>query len=251
MERPLPDKEGKIVGHVVLSREDLENAADSSGRFKLALALVVMAALLLALGVGIGGWQTDSWLTLVFPAVFAVLLGLYFRYLQKKTAGRMFAKQPEAELDTTFELDESGYLRKTGLSSSQAAWSTLNSHHETKSSFVVFSSHAGYVVLPKRAFRDEDIDVIRVLLRTHVKGSAPNPKQLRLVVALWVLLIVTFAAVWFGLGDSGPSPGRHEHGAKRHQPTTEQSPRCPQTRHGGIFARFVASKQAATPGLPG
>ncbi len=219
----MPDPVGKIVGHVVLSREDLENAADSSGRRKLLVALIITGALLV-LGIAAGSGRTDFWLILAFPAVFAVLLVVYFRYLLKKATGRLLAHQPEAERDTTFELDESGYLRKTGLSSSRAAWSTLDSHRETKSSFVLFSSLAGHVILPKRAFREEDIEAIRALLRTHVKAATTNPMQVRLVVVMWVLLIVTFAAIWFGLGQSEPTQGRHEHGAKGSDASREQSP---------------------------
>jgi hypothetical protein len=219
----MPDKEGKIIGHVVLSPEDLENAVNSSGRLKLLVALVVMGALL-AFGAAVGTRRMDFGLTVVFPGVFAALLVLYFRRIQKKATARLLANQPEAERDTTFELDESGYLRTTGLSSSRAAWSTLTSQQETKYSFVLFSTHAGHVILPKRAFHDEDIEPIRALLRTQVKGAAPRPNQARVVVIMWVLLVVTFVGVWFGLGGSEPAERHHQHGAQRHDPTTEHPP---------------------------
>ncbi len=147
-----------------------------------------------------------------FPFVFLVLLVLYFRYLERKMAGPLLAAASQRELAMTFELDNSGYAARSDVSSSQGAWSTLTGHRETSTSFLLFSARGGYVVLPKRAFREEDLPAIRQLLRTHIHYRQDQAALKRVLLA-WALLVLAFGGIWWFFRDTAKSSEHPGHGA--------------------------------------
>lgn len=206
-----------IVGSVSLSRADLQRANDeltrAGGRAVVIIGLLGLV-LVLAAGISEGRAQTQ-WLTFALPLIFMAVMPHYFRYQQRRAVVRLLESKFPAEIETRFELGESGYVSRNTTSTIDVPWSSVLSQRETSSAFVLASLNpTTRLVLPKRAFPDSALPAIRELLRAHVRTvSMPNAR--RRVLIAWALIFIACIGIWaiFKFGDDGDSPPRVHHRA--------------------------------------
>lgn len=119
-----------------------------------------------------------------------------------RAASKVLENRKDTERDITWELDETGYCVKTPGSDSRAAWDTVHRIKEGRRTFLLYPASNIFQIIPKRAFRYEDIPRIRWLFRTRVTPRSASNPMVR-TVALWVVLIVAFLAVWQFLQQPG------------------------------------------------
>ena len=99
-------------------------------------------------------------------------------------------RPPARELDTTYELDASGYAISTPSSTARTAWQAVHHVREVESAFLIYVTPHVQMVWPKRAFADSDVPRVRALLQAHVvpKGSKDRTK-------LWSWLLTVLILV--------------------------------------------------------
>jgi hypothetical protein len=145
---------------------------------------------------------------------FSVLVSTLFQ----RATRRAWTKQAFANVggQTTFRFDDYGFTWESSLRQHRLAWASLARALETPTAFLVYPSPQTVLIVPKRAFTDADVAVLSRLLRERITLK-PAPKaglfanRAWRTVLLWVVLVVTFLAIWQFLDERAPS----EH--RRHQ----------------------------------
>jgi hypothetical protein len=195
--RPDDSAGAKVIGHVVMEVSDVERALSEAG--PLGLRRLLLWPVLL------GAWflisvltNSDAWhpWTNIVPIVLLVSfwVGLLL-YVRKRTARKTLEGKSERDRTVALELDPAGYSISTPSSSSNAEWSTLHRYHEGKSAFLFYVNPTVHQIVPKRAFRDEDVAKVRALLAAHVTQK-PAGRSATKMILLWAFLIVVFLAIW-------------------------------------------------------
>jgi hypothetical protein len=196
-----------IRGHFVLEPEDVQRGiweVTVKGRRTLIGILTVSSLLWILPQVMTNTGRHPPWVSLfgIALCVGAVFFG------QRRVAARVMSNKTAQERDITWEFDEVGYRVSTPGSEGRGAWGTVHRTMEGEKTFFLYPSSNIYQLIPKRAFRDEDLPRIRELFRTRVTPRPIRNNAWRVLV-LWVVFIGAFLAVWQFL-ESPPSQSTPE-----------------------------------------
>jgi len=209
-----------IVGQADLTEADLAQAsAQLPGAKRPWLVPAIMAgAALLFFSLSPSQISSETTLTMLLPMAFVVLLAIFFQRL----ARRAWVKQAFANIGgpTTFRFDDYGFSSESSLRQHRLAWASLARSIDTPQAFLVYTTPRTVLIVPKRAFVEADVVSLRSMLAERV-APTPLPSggllggSANRTLLLWVVLVVTFLAIWQFL-DSGAPPKRHA-GGRRHR----------------------------------
>jgi hypothetical protein len=190
-----------IEGETELSEQDFREAFGFVPQFRRSNKLWLVAPLLLLLAFSDEKLGRSFWLP-ALPLLGFLGLSLGFRWYLR----RAWARRALADLGggtTQFRFDETGLNVVSKLRRLELTWASLPQHVETPSSFIVYTGSQALLVLPKRAFAAADLEQLRAELRRRIP-TKPYKNRLQALLLLWVVLIVTFLAIWHFLGSQPP-----------------------------------------------
>ena len=198
-----------IVGHVVLEPADLQAGMNLRLRrwaLKGALSWLCLTALFIGIHTLVTppGSPTPSaayWLLKVgVPAACGFALLSAVLYVLGRSARQGFAGKSREQLTTTYELGPDGFAVSTPESTSRSAWTAFVHHGEVPAAFRLYHTRAAYQILPKRAFRQEDVPRVRSLLDAHLSPVPTRTRILRNALILWIIMVAMFMGVYFLVG---------------------------------------------------
>jgi len=164
---------------------------------------------LLPLGIGFAAFfltanvdLKDSWLA----APIGAAVGYYFwRSSFKGGARRSLAGKTDRERTVTWRFGPETIEISNSASYTRFEWSTFHRSLEGPDTFVLYTSEAVLQVIPKRAFRTEDIETVRRMFASHITPRK-KPSHAMRTLLLWVTLILLFLAVWQFMNSGAPNP---------------------------------------------
>jgi YcxB-like protein len=84
------------------------------------------------------------------------------------SARSQFAKNPMLREPRTIELNEDGVNTDAGIASSQMSWQAYLRYVESKDTFLLYTSPACFVIIPKRILQPEQMSELRQLMHAHI-----------------------------------------------------------------------------------
>lgn len=84
------------------------------------------------------------------------------------SARSQFAKSPALREPRRIEFNDDGVKTDSGIASSQARWKAFLRYVESKDTFLLYTSPACFVIVPKRVLQPEQMNELRHLFQTHV-----------------------------------------------------------------------------------
>ena len=207
------DGDEKIRGSVVLEEQDVERGmSEGSGSGKPLFLLVPLLSLVF-LQVLVGHWTSDgaaqAWSKTLPILILIPLAWGGTIYARKKAARRILHNKTG-----TRSLDIGSTPRATPLVTrlERTLWGALYRYDEGASAFLFFINPTVKIIVPKRAFREDDLPRIREILRTCVRQRHVTNATMKTLV-LWVVLVVGFLVVWQFMGK--PADGAGDPSARR------------------------------------
>ncbi len=239
-----------VEGELDLTEADLAAVTRHLPEFKrrLWLPLLMLGFMLVFLVTN----ERPRWFS-VLPVLFALLLVLHFQ----RRAIRSWPRRALADLGegrTRFRFDDFGFSASSSLRQHRLAWAALARYVEAPDSFVMYTTPRTLLVVPKRAFSAAQLTELSRLLRARVPGQAAaaalSRQAFKRVALLWLLLVVTFVAIWLLLNDApaageGAAPGP----VRSLRPATERPPtdsrrETPTVVPGDVAERLLVSNQS-------
>lgn len=215
-----------IVGQTEVGEADLRQAhARLPGNQRTWLLPVLMVAFtLLYLVLTPSAFTTHAFLTFVLPVAFVAIFLTYARVAGK----RIWVKQALANVggSTTFRFDDFGFSSESKLRQHRLAWGALARAVETPEAFLIYTTPQTVLIVPKRAFSDAHVAVLRSLFPERIKPQPVATGRIsgRFTLLVWVVLVVTFLSIWHFLSiDDAPSRRkRHSESAASRAATAAQ-----------------------------
>jgi hypothetical protein len=190
----------EISGEAAVTVADLQQVVRGIPELKrLGWQLLPLTAFTVGMSVLYGGG-----LEVILPALFMLALVAYFRRQNAKG----FVERYLASFGTgeaTFTFDGFGFSIESELKQHRLAWSTLARHRELPDSLLVYCSPSTLFVVPKRAFDDEELSVLRQWLEQRIVVPK-QPSMWQRTAFLWGLLVVAFLSIWHFLNIDTPRP---------------------------------------------
>ncbi len=151
------------------TEEDALNAMRASSMpgwimflFVLLLALLFLVGIyLINHGFLVAGW---IWLAL------STALGVAVYEVPRIQVRRSLKKNPSAQGDVVFVLDDKGTVVTFPTGNSRFEWRAYTKYQETETMFLLFFSQHRYTSIPKRIMSLEQIEELRGLLKARVLG---------------------------------------------------------------------------------
>ena len=84
------------------------------------------------------------------------------------SARTQFTRSPALREPRRVEFSDDGVKTDAGMASSQASWKAYLRYVESKDTFLLYTSPACFVIVPKRVLQPEQVDELRRLLQAHV-----------------------------------------------------------------------------------
>ena len=84
------------------------------------------------------------------------------------SARSQFAKSPALRDPRRVEFNEDGVTTDAGIASSQVSWKAYLRYVESKDTFLLYTSPACFVIVPKRVLQPEQVTELRELIQTHL-----------------------------------------------------------------------------------
>jgi hypothetical protein len=99
-----------------------------------------------------------------------------------------------------YRLDQQSIATRSPGTEARVDWSNVHRFVEAPSAFLVYTSPAYAVIMPKRAFAESDVQALRNLLAQRIAPRPKEPLVARRTIGLWVVLILGFLAIWQTIG---------------------------------------------------
>jgi hypothetical protein len=202
-----------IVGDADVSEADLARAGAKlpGAKQPWLMPVVLGAAMLLLLGLSLPAIAWETMLSVLLVTAFLVVVST----LLQRATRRAWSKQAFANVggQTTFRFDDYGFTWESSLRQHRLAWASLARALETPTAFLVYTAPQAVLIVPKRAFTDADVAALSRLLRERITPK-PAPKaglfanRTWRTLLLWVVLVVTFLAIWQFLDRRAPPEHR-------------------------------------------
>ncbi len=135
---------------------------------------VIGGSLLLLLGAMLlmfGKSPLNVTLTPVFLGAVWLWYGLGGAYM--RSAKAQFTKNPALREERRVEASDQGIKTDAGVASSQLTWKAYMRFVETTDFFLLYTSPACFVIMPKRAFQPVQVGEFRNLLKSHIGKDSP------------------------------------------------------------------------------
>jgi len=137
---------------------------------------VSQGIVILALGVGVTLFAIDphnSALRNLAPLYILLMLWILWFYGAPYLSARsQFRGSPSARTSMTLEASDAGLHFRSEYSDSRIAWSAFVRWVDEKAVFTLFPNPRIFIVVPKRAFRPDQINEFRELLRSRIKAQS-------------------------------------------------------------------------------
>ena len=88
------------------------------------------------------------------------------------SARNQFAKNPALREPRRVEFSDGGVNTDAGIASSQVSWKAYVRYVESTDTFLVYTSPACFVIVPKRVLQPEQENELRRLFQTHIGKDA-------------------------------------------------------------------------------
>jgi hypothetical protein len=149
-------------------RAHFQKGASVFTRCALRLGLVIGALFLLAgiLLVITGQRALNVVLVPILIGAFWIWLGTGKIFML--SARSRFAKNPTLREPSRVEFNDDGGKSDAGFACSQAEWKAYLRYVESKDTFLIYTSPACFVIVPKRVLQPEQVDELRQLFQTHI-----------------------------------------------------------------------------------
>jgi hypothetical protein len=102
----------------------------------------------------------------------------------------------------SYRFDDDGVTFRSSVSTMTAAYRSLVEYREGKTAFFVYTAPGVANIVPKRAFRAEELSDVRARLAANVKARPMSHASRR--VLLWFAAILAFLVVWELLSSTRP-----------------------------------------------
>jgi hypothetical protein len=149
-------------------RTHYRKGASAYTRWMLKLTLIIGVLLLLAgvLLVITGQRALGVVLPPVLVGALWTWLGMGKTYLL--SARSQFVKNPALRQPRRVEFNDDGVNTDAGIASSQVTWKAFLRYVESIETFLVYTSPACFVIVPKRVLQPEQVNELRRLFQTHI-----------------------------------------------------------------------------------
>ncbi len=84
------------------------------------------------------------------------------------SARSQFAKSPAVRDPRRIEFNDDGVTTDAGIASSQVSWKAYLRYVESKDTFLLYTSPACFIIIPKRVLQPEQVTELRELIQTHI-----------------------------------------------------------------------------------
>jgi hypothetical protein len=191
---------------VVLEPGDLSAAlAHTSRRVRWMAAIVMFAMGLISGAVAAFPWQLGHALG------FGALGWLLVTIVPRLSAHRSLANKTESERTVTYSISPDAVEVTTVILYQRIKWPGVHRFVEGPKTLSLYLSEALVQVIPKRALRSHDVDRLRAMCTKCVTPRKKLSMWWMLVFFGWLLLVVTYLAVWQFLQPDSPPEGPHVH----------------------------------------
>ena len=149
-------------------RAHYRKGASAFTRWMLKLVLVV-GVLLILVGVLFlitGQRALNVVLTPFLLGAFWTWLGMGMTY--RRSARAQFTKNPVLREPRRVEFSDDGVTTDAGIASSQVSWKAFLRYVESKETFILYTSPACFVIVPKRVLQPDQVNELRRLFQTHI-----------------------------------------------------------------------------------
>jgi hypothetical protein len=101
------------------------------------------------------------------------LLGAFWTWIgmgktYQLSARNQFAKNPVLREPRRVEFNDDGVKTDAGIASSQVSWKAFLRYVETADTFLIYTSPACFVIVPKRVLQSEQVNELRQLFQTQI-----------------------------------------------------------------------------------
>jgi hypothetical protein len=186
-----------VDGKAVLTERDFVEAWGHVPQFRRAKRaflwlLPALGALMILSAANRGGLR---WAVMALvPAGITLALGIgALPLLRARWAKRVMRDAAPGE--TTFRFDEAGVQATNSLRRHELKWVGLMQQVETSSSFLICASPRLLLVVPKRAFRADDLQRLRQMLQQRIAAKR-QPSRLPRLLLLWCAVFIAILVVW-------------------------------------------------------
>lgn len=152
-------------------RAHMRKGASLSTRWTLKI-ITVAGFLLVAMGivlVAAGQRNLSTWLTPALIGCMWIWIGMG-RY--PRAAKSQFTKNPMLQQPRTIEISADGVKTDAGVASSDMRWQAYLRFLESDKVFLLYTSPACFVIIPKRVLQPFQTDELRQILQTHIGKKA-------------------------------------------------------------------------------
>ncbi|MFZ5895213.1 MAG: YcxB family protein [Myxococcota bacterium] len=193
---PTSSDDTTILGSAVLTEEDFKRAWSSLPQMR--AMVVYLAFLVVTLCVFLGYRFFDGTnalpLTLGTSVIAAGAIGLGI-YRGRSRWARTATEQLRGGA-VEYRLDQQGIATRSPGTEARVDWNTVHRFVEAPSAFLIYTTPAYAVIMPKRAFSERDHQPIRELLGRRIQPRPKDRSLLRRAILLWAALIVCFLSIW-------------------------------------------------------
>ncbi len=149
-------------------RTHFRKGASAFTRWMMKLSLVIGVLLLLA-GILIVVTRQAPLNAAFSPLV----LGAFWTWIgtgqiYSLSARNQFAKSPAVRDPRRVEFNEDGVTTDAGIASSQVSWKAYLRYVESKDTFLLYTSPACFIIVPKRVLQPDQVTELRGLIQTHI-----------------------------------------------------------------------------------
>jgi hypothetical protein len=186
-----PSVDGSITGTTTLTDADMTSGlavANKRGQWFLP---VLFAFLGLLVGSSFGGVTGP----LVAAPVAAGLGWIFWKNAFRAGGRRSLAGKSDRERTLTWRFTPETFEITTVTTYTRMQWSGVHRIVEGKDTFAVYTSEAIVQIIPKRAFRPEEVETLRGMFARYVTPRK-RPNNLGRIIVLWVVLVLVFLAIW-------------------------------------------------------
>ncbi len=193
-EQEIPPREprgeaGVITATIMFELDDMMSGFTLTGG-KIRWVLPVLFA-----GMGlISGASMGTIAQIVYSMGFGLLGFALWPLVFRAGARRWLANKSDVERTITLTFSPASVEVTTATTYLRFEWPAVHRFLENRKTFLLYLGESMFQVVPKRAFRTDEVDALRAMLTTRVTPRKRAPTVAR-VLALWFLLVVLFLVV--------------------------------------------------------
>jgi len=123
-------------------------------------------------------------------AFIGFLLGGFLTFGRSILVRRTFKKEPSLQLETNVVVSDDGLIITNSRGEGKLNWSAFIRYTEAKEVFVLYVQSRIFYIIPKRAFRAEEVVMLREMFNRHISRPAGSPIRSGLKALLFGFVII-------------------------------------------------------------